>query len=146
MANITQGAAVFVSNDGGSNIIDCRGSNLLNPSKITLDAVSTALVESTFQDSAISAVKHAVAYPLSSSDIALEFNQLAISTPGCHYNQRINQQKPGTVITNAINLSHLNLKNFSCRSIWEVSCFVTIQRTEKWLRRGRIEGGKFKCP
>ena len=101
MANITKVAAVFVSNDGDSKAIDCRGSNLLNSSKITLDAVSTALVESTFHNSAISAVEHAVAHPLSSSDITLEFNQLAISTPGGHYNQQINQQKPGTVIINA---------------------------------------------
>ena len=54
--------------------------DVLNSSKITLDSLTTALVERTFQDSAILSVKQAVADPVSSSevDIVLEFNQLAM--------------------------------------------------------------------
>ena len=98
MEKITKVAAVVLPNDEDSKAIDCRGSNLLNSTKITLDVASTKLVESIFQGYAISAVKHAVAHPVNSSDIALEFNQLAISTPAGHYNQQISQEKPGTVI------------------------------------------------
>ena len=84
--------------------------DVLNSSKITLDSLTTALVERTFQDSAILSVKQAVADPVSSSevDIVLEFNQLAISTPGGHYHQQISYHKPGTVI-NIVNLLHLKL-------------------------------------
>ena len=109
MTNITKVAAVVMSNNGDPQGKESRGSNLLNSAKITLDAVSTTLVESIFQDSAISAVEHAVAHPVSGNDIALEFNQFAISTPGGHYNQQINQQKRGTVtIINSVNFSHFN--------------------------------------
>ena len=108
MANITKVAAVVVPNDGDSKSKDCRGTKLLNSAKITLDVASTTLVESIFQDSAISAVEHAVAHPVSGNDIALEFNQFAISTPAGHYNQQINQQKRGTVTINSVNFSHLN--------------------------------------
>ena len=98
MANITKVAAVVVPNDGDSKTKDCRGTNLLNSAKITLDVASTTLVESIFQDSAISAVEQAVAHSVTSNDIALEFNQLAISNPVGHYNQKISPEKPGKVI------------------------------------------------
>ena len=98
MANITKVAAVVVPNDGDSKTKDCRGTNLLNSAKITLDVASTTLVESIFQDSAISAVEQAVAHSVTSNDIALEFNQLAISNPVGHYNQKISREKPGKVI------------------------------------------------
>ena len=98
MANITKVAAVVVPNDGDSKTKDCRGTNLLNSAKITLDVASTTLVESIFQDSAISAVEQAVAHSVTSNDIALEFNQLAISNPVGHYNQKISHEKPGKVI------------------------------------------------
>ena len=98
MANITKVAAVVVPNDRDSKTKDCRGTNLLNSAKITLDVASTTLVESIFQDSAISAVEQAVAHSVTSNDIALEFNQLAISNPVGHYNQKISHEKPGKVI------------------------------------------------
>ena len=98
MANITKVAAVVVPNDGDSKTKDCRGTNLLNSAKITLDVASTTLVESIFQYSAISAVEQAVAHSVTSNDIALEFNQLAISNPVGHYNQKISHEKPGKFI------------------------------------------------
>ena len=98
MANITKVAAVVVPNDGDSKTKDCRGTNLLNSAKITLDVASTTLVESIFQDTAISAVEQAVAHSVTSNDIALEFNQLAISNPVGHYNQKISHEKPGKII------------------------------------------------
>ena len=100
MANITKVAAVVVPNDGDSKTKDCRGTNLLNSAKITLDVASTTLVEIIFQDSAISAVEKAVAHSVrpTSNDIALEFNQLAISNPVGHYNQKISHEKPGKII------------------------------------------------
>ena len=98
MANITKVAAVVVPNDGDSKTKDCRGTNLLNSAKITLDVASTTLVESIFQDTAISAVEQAVAHSVTSNDIALEFNQLAISNPVGHYNQKISHEKPGKFI------------------------------------------------
>ena len=74
-------------------------SNLLNSSKITLDTVSTALVEKTFQGSANVAVNSAVAYPVSSDvDLALKFNLLAISTPEIHFHRQSTHQNPGTDI------------------------------------------------
>ena len=73
-------------------------SNQLNSSKITLDSVSAALVETVFQDSAFLAVNNVVADTVSRSDVdlVLKFNQLAISTPGGHY-QQLHYKKPGTI-------------------------------------------------
>ena len=80
-------------------------SNQLDSSKITVDYISTALVENVFQHSAFLAVNGVVARTVNRSDvdIILKFNQLAIRTPGGHY-QQLHYQKPGTIIVNIVNL------------------------------------------